>query len=329
MTAESLAAMFKEIAPHLDERQRRLVMGAQARALGHGGGRFVARAAGVRESTVSLGVSELKAGAEPLGRARRPGGGRSGHGTRTRGWCRRCWRWWIRRSGATRNRRCGGRSSPPGRWLRSWPGRAIRPARTRLGTCCARKGSACRAPPRRSRESSTRTGTPSSGTSAAQAEEHMAAGQPVISVDAKKKEQIGLFATAGPPVAAPGEPGQGARPRLPRRGAGRGDPVRDLRPGRERWLGERRAPTMTPRRSRWNRSAAGGRPGAARTTRRARRLLITADAGGSNGYRTRAVEGRAGRAGRRDRAGDHRAPLPARHLEVEQGGAPAVLVRSR
>src|SRR6202035_2188303 len=75
VTAESLAAMFKEIAPHLDERQRRLVMGAQARALGHGGGRLVARAAGVREATVSLGVSELKAGAEPLGRARRPGGG--------------------------------------------------------------------------------------------------------------------------------------------------------------------------------------------------------------------------------------------------------------
>ena len=75
VTAESLAAMFGEIFPHLDERQRRLVMGAQARALGHGGGRFVARAAGVRESTVSLGVGELKAGAEPLGRARRPGGG--------------------------------------------------------------------------------------------------------------------------------------------------------------------------------------------------------------------------------------------------------------
>ena len=54
--------MFGEIFPHLDERQRRLVMGAQARALGHGGGRFVARAAGVRESTVSLGAGELEAG---------------------------------------------------------------------------------------------------------------------------------------------------------------------------------------------------------------------------------------------------------------------------
>jgi Rhodopirellula transposase DDE domain len=64
------------ILPHLDERQRRLLMGAEARSLGHGGIRLVARAAGVREATVSLGADELDAGAEPLGRVRRPGGGR-------------------------------------------------------------------------------------------------------------------------------------------------------------------------------------------------------------------------------------------------------------
>src|SRR6266566_10053432 len=73
---ELLAAKFEAIFPHLDERQRRLLMGAEARVLGHGGIRVVARAAGVREATVSLGAGELEAGAEPLGRARRPGGGR-------------------------------------------------------------------------------------------------------------------------------------------------------------------------------------------------------------------------------------------------------------
>jgi transposase len=71
-----LAGKFQMIFPHLDERQRRLLMGAEARALGHGGIRAVARAAGVREATVSLGVDELDSGAEPLGRARRPGAGR-------------------------------------------------------------------------------------------------------------------------------------------------------------------------------------------------------------------------------------------------------------
>src|SRR5258708_6452933 len=74
--AQVLAAKFAVIFPHLDERQRRLLMGAEARVLGHGGIRAVARAAGVREATVSLGAGELEAGAEPLGRARKPGGGR-------------------------------------------------------------------------------------------------------------------------------------------------------------------------------------------------------------------------------------------------------------
>ena len=76
ITSEILAAKFEAIFPHLDERQRRLLMGAEARALGHGGIRLVARAAGVREATVSVGVDELDSGAGPLGRARRPGGGR-------------------------------------------------------------------------------------------------------------------------------------------------------------------------------------------------------------------------------------------------------------
>ena len=75
-TRQVLAAKFQAVFPHLDERQRRLVMGAEARSLGHGGIRLVARAAGVREATVSLGAAELDSGAEPLGRVRRPGGGR-------------------------------------------------------------------------------------------------------------------------------------------------------------------------------------------------------------------------------------------------------------
>jgi hypothetical protein len=51
--------MFAVLFPHLDERQRRLLMGAEARTLGHGGILLVARAARVREATVALGVTEL------------------------------------------------------------------------------------------------------------------------------------------------------------------------------------------------------------------------------------------------------------------------------
>src|SRR6516225_6641129 len=62
VTREMLAAKLGTILPHLDERQRRLLLGAEARALGHGGIRLVAAAAGVREATVSLGAAELDAG---------------------------------------------------------------------------------------------------------------------------------------------------------------------------------------------------------------------------------------------------------------------------
>ena len=72
-----LAVKFAEVLPHLDERQRRLVLGAEARALGHGGIGLVARAAGVSVDLVSAGAAELAGGAEPGGWVRRPGGGRA------------------------------------------------------------------------------------------------------------------------------------------------------------------------------------------------------------------------------------------------------------
>ncbi len=74
--AELLTAKFSALLPHLDERQQRLCLGAEARSLGHGGIAVVAAAAGVSRQTVAAGVAELEAGADPLGRARREGGGR-------------------------------------------------------------------------------------------------------------------------------------------------------------------------------------------------------------------------------------------------------------
>ena len=71
-----LAAVFEQVGPHLDERQRRLLAGAQARAWGRGGIRVVAQASGMRERTVARGAGELAAGAEPLGRVRATGAGR-------------------------------------------------------------------------------------------------------------------------------------------------------------------------------------------------------------------------------------------------------------
>jgi Rhodopirellula transposase DDE domain len=73
-----LATRFEVLLPHLNERQQRLVLACEARLLGHGGVRAVAAAAGVSPTTVRRGVGELDSGEDPLpvGRARRPGGGR-------------------------------------------------------------------------------------------------------------------------------------------------------------------------------------------------------------------------------------------------------------
>jgi hypothetical protein len=118
VTREMLAAKFETIFPHLDERQRRLLMGAEARVLGHGGIAAVARAAGVREATVSAGVDELDAGAQVLGRARRPGGGRRRLADLDPGLVPALLALVERRSAGIRCRRCVGRPSRPA----SWPG---------------------------------------------------------------------------------------------------------------------------------------------------------------------------------------------------------------
>src|SRR5262249_62142950 len=74
---QSLVAKFDALLPHLDERTRRLVLGAEARSWGHGGIELVARAAGVSRKTVSAGAAGVEAGQGPVrGRGRRPGGGR-------------------------------------------------------------------------------------------------------------------------------------------------------------------------------------------------------------------------------------------------------------
>lgn len=75
-SGEVLAAKFAVVLPHLDERQRRLLLGAEARSLGRGGIARVAAAAGVSRPTVTRGVAEAKAGAVVSGRIRKPGGGR-------------------------------------------------------------------------------------------------------------------------------------------------------------------------------------------------------------------------------------------------------------
>src|SRR5580692_5502754 len=76
--AESLARKFEVLGRVLDERTRRLVAAAEAEALGFGGVTAVARASGLSRGTVIRGVAELKVAPKAVGgqRIRRQGAGR-------------------------------------------------------------------------------------------------------------------------------------------------------------------------------------------------------------------------------------------------------------
>jgi Rhodopirellula transposase DDE domain len=71
-----LANVFDEVKCHLDERARRLLLGAMAREIGHGGISLVAEVTATATDTVGRGAGELAAGIEPDGRIRRTGAGR-------------------------------------------------------------------------------------------------------------------------------------------------------------------------------------------------------------------------------------------------------------
>jgi Rhodopirellula transposase DDE domain len=284
---ERLAATFQAIFPHLDERQRRLLMGAEARARGHGGIRLVARAAGVREATVSLGVSELEAGAEPLGRARRPGGGRKRAADLDPG---------LRPAllALVEPEERGDPMSPL-RWTTKST-RALAAELTRQGHKAGADtvGDLLRA------EGFSLQGNAKTIEGQRhpdrdgqfryineQARAHQDTGDPVISVDTKKKENAGEFKNGGREWRPKGEPARVRTHDFPDEQQGKAIPygVYDLA-ANAGWVSvgtdhDTAAFAVETIRRWWNAAGQAAYPGA-------RRLLITADAGGSNGYRTRA-----------------------------------------
>ncbi len=71
-----LAAVLAEAGPILDERQQRVLAGAGARALGRGGIKLLAAATGLSPERIGRGAKELKAGLAIDGRIRAKGAGR-------------------------------------------------------------------------------------------------------------------------------------------------------------------------------------------------------------------------------------------------------------
>jgi hypothetical protein len=76
-TLTQLKQKFAPLWRLLDERTRRLMAASEARALGHGGVSLVSRACGLSRKAITKGQWEIEEGTvPPLGRIRRPGGGR-------------------------------------------------------------------------------------------------------------------------------------------------------------------------------------------------------------------------------------------------------------
>jgi DDE family transposase len=71
-----LIEKFAVMRPLLDEKQWRLYLGCEARAIGWGGIALVARLSGVSRTTVQVGVADIRAGVQVDGRVRAPGAGR-------------------------------------------------------------------------------------------------------------------------------------------------------------------------------------------------------------------------------------------------------------
>jgi transposase len=197
VTSEDLSFFFGEVLPHLDERQRRIVSGVTARTLGYGGVKAVAVASGLSLSTVQNGARAVDTGIEPSDRVRAPGAGRKlaeesmpglvdalddlvKPGSRGDPECALRW--------TTKSTRTLADELTEQGFVVTHSVVAKLLAAMGYSLQAARKSAEGSDHPDRDAQFRYLTGL---------VKQFRAAGKPVISVDAKKKELIGNFATAG------------------------------------------------------------------------------------------------------------------------------------
>jgi transposase len=287
VTREGLARFFGVALPHLDERQRRVVAGAMSEMLGHGGKTAVATSSGMSRNTVIKAQAEVEAGIEPSSRLREPGAGAKPLteiqpgllealdelvNPDTRGNPMSLLRW---------------TSKSTAHLAKDLVRQGFRISDDTVGRLLKRLGYSLQAPAKQKEGAAhpDRDGQFRYLNETASA--FVTDGQPVISVDTKKKELVGEFANKGVEYQPAGEPERVSTHDFVDPELGRAipygiyDTVND-----EGWVSvgdtADTAEFAVASIRRWWRQMGSVRfPDATR-------LLITADAGGSNGYRVRA-----------------------------------------
>jgi hypothetical protein len=286
MTPDVLRRKLLRLWPHLDERGRRMVAANEALQFGYGGISQVSRACGLSRVTIGKGIRELDAEPLPTGRIRRPGAGRPRLITRDPGL--------LQALEALVEPLARGDPESPLRWT-------CKSTRALAGVMSAQKHPVCHEKVAQflrdmdyslqgNRKTEEGRDHPDRGAQFEYINQEvrraLAAGLPVISVDTKKKELIGNFENKGRQWRKEKSPEPVNGHDFPDPLVPRAYPfgIYDMRRntgfvnvGTDHNTGEFAVASI---RGWWHFEGRRLYPGA-------QRLLITADGGGSNGYRLR------------------------------------------
>ena len=285
--AESVARRYAVLRPHLSEFQRRLWLGAEAAELGPSGVAVVAEATGVAADTVRRGRREADEGIAPAaGRSRRPGGGRKRAEAHDEGL--------IESFESLIDPVTRGDPMSPLRWtsksIRALT-RGLHDNGHRVSDIVTRRLLAERG---YSLQANAKTieGRQHPDRDAQfsylndQAADHLGTGDPVISVDTKKKELVGPYRNGGREWQPKGQPEQVRVHDFVDPALGKANPYGVYDVGANvGWVSvgtdhDTAAFAVNTIATWWQQAGTTLHPNASR-------LLICADGGGSNGYRTR------------------------------------------
>jgi len=206
LSGEGLSGFFETVVPHLNERQRRVVAGAMAEALGRGGQARVVEASSMSSSTLAKAVAEVRGGVEPSDRQRAAGGGDKPAIDKqpgllealdelvhpdTRGTPMSALRWTLKSTYEL---------------ARALTDQGFRVSAELVRRLLHDMGYSLQAPAKQNEGSAHPDRDGQFNHLNALATERLAAGDPVISVDTKKKELIGEYANGGTEWQPEGEP---------------------------------------------------------------------------------------------------------------------------